>query len=543
MLQACSASVRAGAVGLHFLGAAIHTRITQTSALSPVSLTLGKRAGLGLRPGSQCDTNNLRSKSRVLKKVGRNTFSSPIVAAMSTLESAAQVGTNVQLSEAPRLMIVSDLDFTMIDHHDHDHASLFRFTSLWGAEYATNSLLVYSTGRSPQKFLQVMKEVPLYTPDIVIMSVGTEIMYGQTMTPDDGWEHFLNDGWNRDVVEESEQRPHKISFFIDKDKAQEAIDGLSHRLRERGLKFNIIYSGGSAVDVLSHRAGKGKALEYLLQKLGEEGKRPLHTLACGDSGNDIELFTVDGANGVIVGNAMEELVSWHASRDAGSTAHIFRATERCASGILQAMRHFRFLASPSPRDDVRAFLAGDAPAPAGEAGDAPSGEAGARETAQGAQQGAPGGQGGRGGLAAAVAAADVQREVVRVFLGIEKWLLGDVENSDETLALLFENVFADDIALVKASGVQQSKAVAGPHFRAQHGKARGSNLRVWVDRLRVRQLAADAWLASFFATFAFPDRREVVIFSAVLQKKAGNPSGLEWVHLHESYLEGYGPQG
>lgn len=35
------------------------------------------------------------------------------------------------------------------------------------------------------------------------MSVGSEIMYGDTMAPDIGWEEKLNQGWNREgIVEE-----------------------------------------------------------------------------------------------------------------------------------------------------------------------------------------------------------------------------------------------------------------------------------------------------------------------------------------------------
>lgn len=43
------------------------------------------------------------------------------------------------------------------------------------------------------------------------MSVGTEITYGELMVPDSGWEKFLDENWNRDiVVEESSKFPELI---------------------------------------------------------------------------------------------------------------------------------------------------------------------------------------------------------------------------------------------------------------------------------------------------------------------------------------------
>ncbi|MCO5612908.1 hypothetical protein L7F22_067181 [Adiantum nelumboides] len=100
----------------------------------------------------------------------------------------------------PRLMVVSDLDHTMVDHHDPSNTSILRFNALWAADYYHDSLLVFSTGRSPTLYKQLKSEKPLLTPNIAIMSVGTEIMYGDNMSPDLGWEHELNQGWNRNVV-------------------------------------------------------------------------------------------------------------------------------------------------------------------------------------------------------------------------------------------------------------------------------------------------------------------------------------------------------
>ncbi|MBA0659940.1 hypothetical protein Goklo_012015 [Gossypium klotzschianum] len=250
-----------------------------------------------------------------------------------------------RLNGPPRLMIVSDLDFTMVDHEDPENLSLLRFNALWEAYYRHDSLLVYSTGRSPTIYKQLRNEKPLLTPDITIMSVGTEIAYGEPMVPDYDWEQHLNLNWDRDIITQetakfpqlipqacfftlhlfifarknanlafvsrsaedraqtrisgTEQRPHKVSFFLEKPNSLEVIKALSESLEKHKLDVKIIYSHGTALDVLPKGADKGQALAYLQRKFKANGRVPLSSLVCGDSGNDAELFTVPDIYGVM----------------------------------------------------------------------------------------------------------------------------------------------------------------------------------------------------------------------------------------------------
>lgn len=264
------------------------------------------------------------------------------------------------LSMRPRFILVSDLDWTMVDHSDKEHKSLRAFNKLWQEKFAKDSLLIFSTGRSYALYSELRKEVPLGTPDVLVCSVGTEIFFQADAesepTADQKWTELLNRGWNRTAIVDcasqfsglglqgdSEQRPHKVSYSVSLkgQEAQSQIDKLKQALASQGLGAKVIYSGGEDLDILPQQASKGKGLEFLLDEMKEAVGAPHDgVLVNGDSGNDIELFEVPNVMGTMVSNAHAELREWV---EAHPSPNIFMATQRCAGGIIEALKHFELV--------------------------------------------------------------------------------------------------------------------------------------------------------------------------------------------------------
>ncbi|KAK9283513.1 hypothetical protein L1049_011759 [Liquidambar formosana] len=410
-----------------------------------------------------------------------------------------------QLNGSAHLMIVSDLDETMVDHHDHENLSLLRFNALWEAYYRHNSLLVFSTGRSPTLYKKLRKQKPLLTPDITIMSVGTEITYGEQMVQDDNWENYLNHKWDRNVVteetakfpeltlqSETEQRPHKVSFYVEKVKALEVMEALSGCLEKRGLDVKIIYSNGMALDILSQGAGKGQALAYLLKKFKIDGKIPTNTLVCGDSGNDAELFSIPEVYGVMVSNAQEELLQWYAE-NVKNSPNIIHATERCAAGIIQAIGKFSLGPNISPRD-ITDFSK------------------------------------------CKVKITNPGHEVVKLYLFYERWRRADIEKSEQYMQNL-KSIFYPLGVFVHPSGVEQPLHQFIDAMGRSYGDKQGNQYRVWVDRVSSAQIGSDIWLVKFNKWELSGEEHQCCLTTVLLSSKAKVPDGFTWVHVHQTWLD------
>ncbi|MEO9127701.1 MAG: sucrose-phosphate phosphatase, partial [Microcoleus sp.] len=221
-----------------------------------------------------------------------------------------------------KFLLVTDLDNTLVGDDAATQVFNQRLQSM-----RSQICLVYATGRSHASTCELIAEKQLLAPDYLIAGVGSEIYQDGALDLD--WAEHLSQDWDKMAIASlaqqfsplksqslQEQNPWKISYCLEPSAENRSIiQALQQKLTASGLAAQIIFSSNRDVDILPQTSNKGNALTYLQKRLQIPSEA---TLVCGDSGNDISMFEQD-VRGVIVANAMSELLAWH--RQCGTKHH------------------------------------------------------------------------------------------------------------------------------------------------------------------------------------------------------------------------------
>jgi sucrose-phosphate synthase len=245
------------------------------------------------------------------------------------------VGRSLQAQDR---MLVSDIDGTLVGDAP-DPEALAELADALGARGIGFGV---ASGRSLELVERAIAEFGLPDPQVIVCNVGSEIRYGPSRIPDRGYRHHLAARWKPDEVRETllelglepqpdeNQTPFKLSFYLDDG---ERLPEIEAALDARGLRRHTIWSHGRFLDVLPHRAGKGKAIRYLADKWGLD---PKNVVVAGDSGNDTEMLRARFP-AIVVGNHDEELEPLRGKRG------ITFAASPHARGVLEGLRTLGFV--------------------------------------------------------------------------------------------------------------------------------------------------------------------------------------------------------
>ena len=242
-------------------------------------------------------------------------------------------------------ILVCDVDDTLLGDDKALKIFLKKMESRRSTDGHHKVGLAFATGRSFENALEILGQKKLPVPDFLITSVGSEIYYGHGMLKDDAWTRHIDYRWKptelRKVLNDvpglvlqpaSEQRTHKVSYFIDPSKAP-TVREIQGKLRQLDLHAKLIFSHGKILDVLPVRASKGLAIRYLAIKWGLPPER---ILVAGDSGKDEDMLR-GNTLGLVVGNYSPELTRLKGRE------RVYFAEGEYAWGILEGMQFYDFL--------------------------------------------------------------------------------------------------------------------------------------------------------------------------------------------------------
>lgn len=239
-------------------------------------------------------------------------------------------------------LFITDIDDTLVGDDDSMYKLIDKIKQFDGKVG-----FGVASGRSPELIREIFEEKQLPTPDLIIASVGTEILYGPDMDNlqyDDGWSAHISYQWKPERIkkvldelpfltkqEKDGERPYKISY--DMDPNDDHIADIHNRLSENNLRYQLIYSHSAYLDIIPQRASKGKAIDYICKKWNIPKS---NVLVSGDSGNDYEMI-YGKRLGVVVGNHSEELESLRKNQ------RVYFADGDYAKGIMEGIEHYDFL--------------------------------------------------------------------------------------------------------------------------------------------------------------------------------------------------------
>ncbi len=202
-----------------------------------------------------------------------------------------------------------------------------------------------ATGRRLDSAMALIDELGLPRLDLIATDCGTQLHYGERLTPDLSWRKSIGYAWNREGIrevldtlpgffpqEEDHQSEFKLSYEIDT-KLAPSTQKTRKILREAGLRARVIMSLGMYLDIIPIRGGSDYSMRHVLWKWGFA---PEHVLVAGDSGNDAGML-LGRTLGVVVANHSKEL------NRLKNRPRIYFAQASHAAGILEGIEYYNFM--------------------------------------------------------------------------------------------------------------------------------------------------------------------------------------------------------
>lgn len=130
-------------------------------------------------------------------------------------------------------------------------------------------------------------------------------------------------------------------------------------------------------------------------------------------------------------------------------------------------------------------------------------------------------------------------EIVETHEFLTGWLSGSLPKNDAVYAP-FAAVLADDFVIITPSGEATVRDPLLRELEQGHG-AEGVDFRIWIENVQLRWHDDAAWLGTYEEWQEIGSGTTARLSSVLFRRNDALRNGIEWVHLHETWLPGRQP--
>jgi len=129
-----------------------------------------------------------------------------------------------------------------------------------------------------------------------------------------------------------------------------------------------------------------------------------------------------------------------------------------------------------------------------------------------------------------------ETEVLELHRFFERWYLGEPDPHGEDFSRL-SDVLTEDFRMVNPDGevVARSELLTG--LRRNHG-TRSDDFQIRVENVSYRMVGRTAAAVTYEEWHEEGGRTRGRVSTAILREHSSTPNGVEWLHVHETWLPG-----
>jgi hypothetical protein len=124
-------------------------------------------------------------------------------------------------------------------------------------------------------------------------------------------------------------------------------------------------------------------------------------------------------------------------------------------------------------------------------------------------------------------------EIIELHQFFQDWFNAVISDTDAEFSR-FADVMADTFVIVSPAGKLQERAPLFAGLRAAYGKRPG--IRIWIEDVRVGFHQEGIAIATYAEWQQLGEAITARLSTVVFRERPDAPNGLEWLHVHETWL-------